>query len=242
MGMSRGDRLRVRLRIVAPPWSFFSRVGNSKLLRELSRWFVLVPIMARMLVTLTRELIQIPKLQFVSHFTLPFDWQLLYYSAFFFMLGGLVYEVRAPRIVKDFSSFFNFKRSMPSVSDLTDYFLEVGKFGKRKEEEKRVVRAIISLADDPREYISLGYHLDSVESVEHALRAAIFTGQEREIGKLVWDFCNRYRTFSRLCSCVFYSAGFVFIGLAFASDFHIVFTQSLSTHLLEHVGEIFGVE
>jgi len=231
--------LRMSVQRVVPPWSFFSHVGNSKVLRELARWFVFVPILARMLTTLTRELIQIPRFQFVTHFALPFDWQLLYYSAFSFMLGGLVYEIRAPRIFKDFSSFFVLTKSNPGANELIDYLLEIAVFEKGGRAEKKAVMEIIGLADDPREYITLDDYLDSTESAEQVLRKVVFTSQERSISRLVWKFCEQYRALARMLCCIFYISGFGFVGLAFAADFHTVLEQSVRTGLLRHIEEVF---
>jgi hypothetical protein len=225
---------------VVPQWSFFSRVGNSKTLRELARWFVLVPVIAKLLATLTKEATQTKQLDFVYHLTMPFDWQLLYYSAFSFMLAELIYSLRSPSLFRDFPSYFNFSRSVQETRELIDYILEVGKFGKSNRVEERAVIEILKLADDPRDHIALEGQLADVEDVEQALRSATFQDQERLLRRHIWRFCNRCRLTARALCCAFYGIGFSLLALAFASDLHAVLRQSANTHLLEHIGEVLG--
>lgn len=229
----------IRVKATMPQWSFFSRVGNSKTLRELARWFVLAPIIAKLIATLTKEALQDPKINFLQHITMPFDWQLLYYSAFSFMLAELIYSLRAPSLFRDFSSYFDFSRSNQEPRELIDYVLEVGKFGEGHDMEKDAVMGILKLADDPRDHIEFEGHL-GIEDVEQALRSAAFTGQERMLRRHIWSFCNRCRLAARALCCTLYGIGFSLLALAFASDLHAVFQQSANTHLLEHIREVFG--
>jgi hypothetical protein len=221
-----------------PRWSFFARVGNSKTLRELSRWFVFVPILARLLATVARDWARVPNLSFVSHFTLPFDWQLLYYSAFSFMLAGLLYELRAPRIFREYPSYLNFSRSNLEARDLVDFVLEAGRFNGRRQVDKAIV-GMLGLADDPRARVELE-SAATVDAIEQALHSAVFTGQERAMRRAVWHFCNRCRLTSRTVCGMLYLLGFLFLTTAFASDLHEVFRQSKSTGLVTHVKRVVG--
>lgn len=226
--------------VIMPHWSFFSRVGNSKTLRELARWFVLVPIIAKILAALTKEATQDPKFNFIHHVTMPFDWQLLYYSAFSFMLAEFVYSLRAPSLFRDFSSYFEFSRSNQEPRELIDYILEVGKFEKDSDVEENAIIEILKLADDPRDHIALEGQLN-IEDVEHSLRSATFSSQERLLRRHTWRFCNRCRLTARALCCAFYGVGFSLLALAFASDLHAVLQQSANTHLLGHIREVFGL-
>jgi len=230
---------QISLRV--PRWSFFSRVGNSKALRELARWFVFVPFIARLLATVTREVAQVPRLEFASHFSLPFDWQLLYYSAFAFMLAGITYEIGAPRIFRDFSSYFDLSQREREPRELMDYLLEVGDFRRRDRSAQKVVNDILSLADDPRSRANLDEKEASGEEVEQALHSAVFSGQERIVRHHIWMFCNRSRPVARTLCCALYFVGFLFLALAFASDLHAVFDQSARTRLVNHIKEVVGL-
>jgi hypothetical protein len=235
-------RLNNFVRGLTPKWSFFSRVGNSHTLRELARWFVFVPILARLLAKIAREVTQVPRLSFLTHFALPFDWQLLYYAAFSFMLASLVYELRAPRLFRDFTNFFNFSRTQQGPLELVDYLLEVGRFNKGNKEEKRAVLDIISLADDPRKVIDIDSQLENAEDVEKIFQSAVFVDQDREMRRRVWGFCNRCRFSSRVLCFVLYTLGFSFLALSFFSDLHAVFDQSANTGLVNHLKEEVGLE
>jgi len=230
------------LRGIVPRWSFFSRVGNSKVLREMARWFVLVPIFVRALATAAREVTDMPQLNFFSHFALPFDWQLLYYSAFSFMLASIIYELRAPRLFRDFTNYFQFSRAEAEWRESVDYLLEAGRFGRGRDDAKVAVIEILRLSDDPREAIDRENQMSTIEDVESALHSITFTGEERQARRVVWRFINRCRLFSRFCCCVFYLIGFSFLALAFFSDLHTVLEHSANTHLLSHIEGIVRLE
>ena len=230
------------LRGLVPRWSFFSRVGNSKVLREMARWFVLVPILVRALATVTREVTEVPQLDVIAHFALPFDWQLLYYSAFSFMLAGIIYELRAPRLFRDFPNYFHFSQAKMEWRESVDYLLEVGKFGRGRSDSKTVVVEILRLGDDPREAIDRETRLSAIEDVDSALHSVVFTSQERQARRLIWRFINRCRLLARIFCCALYFIGFSFLAIAFFSDLHTVIEHSVKTHLLGHLEEMIELE
>lgn len=237
--------MRIFLSGLIPKWSFFSHVGNSKTLRELARWFVFVPILARLLATVAREVAQLPQLNFVSHLTLPYDWQLLYYSAFSFMIAGVVYELRAPRLFRDYPDYFQFSRAGQEKGDLStkeviDYLLEAVAFGKNHSTEDKVL-GILRLADDPRSHILWAGRLSTIENVDQALNSTSFSIQERVMRRYIWRLCNRCRISARALCLIFYSAGFLLLATAFTSDLHTVFVQSSETGLLNHIKEVIGL-
>jgi hypothetical protein len=235
------QRSREALLKIIPIWSFFSRVGNSKTLRELARWFVFVPFLVKLIAMATLELGQVPKLGFTSHFYLPFDWQLLYYSAFCFMLASSSYEATAPRIFRDFSNYLDLSQNEHEPKDLIAYLLEVGKFSPMGSREKCVINDILGRADEPRSRANLEGKSAGVEEVEQALHSATFSGQERIVLYHIWTFCNGSRPFFRAVCFSFYVLGFSFLVLAFASDLHAVIEQSRHTKLDAHLEEVFGI-
>jgi len=56
---------------------------------------------------------------------IPFSWHVLFYSAVFFTLGNIIYQVFAPSIIKENNSFADFKFAVKNFSHISKYISEL---------------------------------------------------------------------------------------------------------------------
>lgn len=70
---------------------------------------------------------------------LPFSWIAFYFSALFFAAGEALYYLRCPRVVRDQSTYRQFREEGKGVEHLDDYIYEIGMNweGLRQQLERR---------------------------------------------------------------------------------------------------------
>src|SRR2546427_7666401 len=91
-------------------WDSLSRVGQVQALKTSYFFFLVVPVLARLLSHVGKDhVISILGAQFHIHLDLPFSWKVFYFASVFFSLGALIYQIRCPAIIKDFRNFADFK-------------------------------------------------------------------------------------------------------------------------------------
>ena len=92
-----------------PPWSGLRRLGKSRLLRTSYFWLVFVPLLANLFLKIGPE-IHIPlwKNEIVLTLTLPFSWQMFYFSSVGFAIASAIYSLACPNIVSSYEKYSEF--------------------------------------------------------------------------------------------------------------------------------------
>ncbi|WP_421860515.1 hypothetical protein [Marinobacter salarius] len=106
-----------------PGWEVLSGVGNSKLIRSLSIWFFVIPILAKFTESMP-EIIDLGIFQptMKVQWSLPFSLQVLYLATLFFTAANILYLVFSPKIIKDYKSFSEFKEKEGSFEAIKQMF------------------------------------------------------------------------------------------------------------------------
>jgi|SRR5690554_376933 len=106
-----------------PGWETLSGLGNSKLIRSLSIWFFVIPVMAKFTETVP-EVIDLGIFQptLKVQWSLPFSLQVLYLATLFFTAANILYLVFAPKIIKDYKSFSDFQEKEGSFEAIKQMF------------------------------------------------------------------------------------------------------------------------
>ena len=74
-------------------WKKISNISKMKFVKSILVWVVFVPIVAKILSSIRdNHLIDLD-------FVLPFSWVLFYFSALFFLIGNIVYNIFVPPII-----------------------------------------------------------------------------------------------------------------------------------------------
>src|SRR5947209_136126 len=96
-------------------WQSYRGFFHIAVLRYLVFWFSLVPVFAKFLEKVPREItLNIGSHSFTLATELPFNWELLWLSSFLFVCAFFVYTFSCPRFVKNYSSYADYKTHMHS--------------------------------------------------------------------------------------------------------------------------------
>lgn len=103
-------------------WDSINKLGKNKLLATSYVWLIVVPLFAKILSLIENPLdfsAYIPGL--IINFSLPFSWQLFYFSAVIISLAGAIYYFACPSIIKSFSTYAEFQSEGRDASYLEKY-------------------------------------------------------------------------------------------------------------------------
>lgn len=108
-------------------WSQLTKIRDIKLISSMYIWIFLVPIAVKVL-SLTSDIatVEVFKYQFAIHLSLPFSWQVFYFSALSFALATLLYQARCPRIIKEYPTYSSFEQEGKPEWHLKEYANDIG--------------------------------------------------------------------------------------------------------------------
>jgi hypothetical protein len=136
-----------------PKWSQLKVLPRVKVISSMYIWLFIVPLVAKAISSVSG----IADLQLFGHkfsvnLSLPFTWQIFYWSALLFSLGNIVFHLRCPRIVKEHENAFEFIEAGKGESQLVSYKEEVHYPSEKFDKEER--EASGSMQDLNRRYRS----------------------------------------------------------------------------------------
>jgi len=107
-------------------WSSQRAMANSKIVKSSAIWLVVVPFAAKGLASIDNIIeLTIFNGSFKISTVLPFSWQLLFFSACFFTLAGIVYSIYCPNIIKLYENFSQFEADGKSRLQINSALREI---------------------------------------------------------------------------------------------------------------------
>ena len=127
-----------KVKKMTPKWELLKNLENNPIVRSAFIWLIVVPISARLFGSLNEKLIiNYRDIDYIFHLSLPFSWQLFFYSACFYTLANMVVKVWCPNIImehRDYSDFSGSGKSWPQIHGyLIKMFYSNEKFSFKKE-------------------------------------------------------------------------------------------------------------
>lgn len=108
-------------------WELIATLGKNQLVRRSYIFFFFVPIAAKILSEIKSPIeILVGKYKFTFLFELPFSWKIFFFSALGFALGSLIYEIFAPKIIKENKSLGDFWTAKKNMHHIFLYMKDVG--------------------------------------------------------------------------------------------------------------------
>jgi len=103
-------------------WDGISILGKNKLVQRAYFFFFLVPILAKVLVHIKGPIeLVIGEHNFKFLFELPFNWKIFFYSALCFAMASVIYELCAPKIIKENESMRDFLENRKGMMHIEAY-------------------------------------------------------------------------------------------------------------------------
>ena len=96
-------------------WKKISNISKMKFVKTILIWVVVVPIVAKFFSSIREN--QLIDFDFV----LPFSWVLFYFSALFFLIGNILYNIFVPPIINENRSFSHFLEQGRGKRELVSY-------------------------------------------------------------------------------------------------------------------------
>jgi len=110
------------LRKKTPSWQLLIHIGNNKIIKSSYIWIVIIPIIAKSLEKIPQS-IHLPFDKIIEiQLTLPFSWQVLYFSALAFALSTCLFALFCPQIIEKFSNIEEYKNKGLNQQQLITIF------------------------------------------------------------------------------------------------------------------------
>lgn len=103
-------------------WGALGTLGKSRALNTSFLWLLIVPLAAKLIGALhDPALYNNGGLGVLARMELPFSWKLFYWSAALFAVGGVLYRLFCPRLIRDYSSYGEFRHDGRGAQYLLAY-------------------------------------------------------------------------------------------------------------------------
>lgn len=186
-------------------WSSLGRLHSIRAVRTTYLWVFIVPVAAKLLEHVSGTVvINFNGTPFAIQLSLPFSWVVFYFSALCFAFAELVYWMYCPRIVRDQSTYKEFREAGKGVEQLDNYMYQVGLNWEG-------LRRLLDLQDD---YFSNAAEVDNPAQADGLLR------------KRFWATFNkgdRFRPAARTVCGLLYAGGSLLIAfVAFQNLTYVV--------------------
>jgi ribosomal protein L35 len=114
-------------------WDKLRTIQNSKIISSTYVWLFVVPLAAKFLSKIN-DTFKITTDGIVYEFVLklPFSWEVFFYSSLCFVIGNILYIVKAPELIKDYKDYGEFIGSRRNLRHLSRYKTEKYKQHLRK--------------------------------------------------------------------------------------------------------------
>ena len=221
-------------------WKTISLFGNNKLINKSYVYLFFVPIAAKFLSKLKSPLeFKINDIVYSFVFDLPFNWQLFYYSAISFTIGVIIYNFRAPLIIRENRSFGSFLDERKNLAHVVTYRNEIGvnekwleSIGLSKKsvevdaEYRDVISNISRYGTSEKEQTKITDKLSLYRYVNSNFLAN--NKDDSEIAKKFWAVFNYAKTtryFWLILAHLFYGLGFALISTVIIQGVLVVFME-----------------
>ena len=194
-------------------WSILNGISQSKAVKSVGMWFVIVPIVAKLFSNIEPDLtVTIFGTKFLLNFNLPFQWKFLFLSACAFLIASLIYTFFCPAFVKKYRDYSTFKSAGNSRTQVVMYLADITKpiLAKTPSESNRnILEAYSSI------YCADITHLpsDSWSAIISKIEMARPQGEDANAFYFLYTLANKQSSLMIFFSFSFYVIGFASLGV-----------------------------
>ena len=97
-------------------WDNINAIGRLKVLNYAYYVFLLLPLLVKLMANIDHFSITLDSVTYKLDLTLPFDWQLLYFTSIMLVLANLLYYFICPKIIRLYPDYEHYiKSGMPKI-------------------------------------------------------------------------------------------------------------------------------
>ena len=209
-------------------WKVLKKFADIKLVKFSYIWIITVPVLAKLLMKIGDVLpIKIGEVTFNINLSLPFSWQMFFFSALSFSLAQFIFNLVCPEIVKDFKNQREFENDGKTVIQLGSYlkdlvlcrnnsdykksgvFLELVKKEHKMNNAKDIATQYLAhLNADQQFSIGSGVSANDFEKATDILRP-LTSERKKAIFEYVYAVCKVQNPITRIIVVLLYMLGFI---------------------------------
>lgn len=111
--------------MMTPRWSSIRGLAQARIVTSMYLWLFVVPVLAQALSRLTG----VARMNVFGHLfevnlSLPFSWQIFYFSALCFTIGNVVFVLRCPSVIKDHRTASEFRAAGKGIDQIDAYSID----------------------------------------------------------------------------------------------------------------------
>lgn len=107
-------------------WAQLRRFQDHKLFTSMYVWLLIVPIFAKISEKMSEQAsVSIFGVSLQLSLSLPFSWQIFYFSAISIVIANVIFQIYCPDIVKDHPNFAHFKSEGKELQALDNYAVQL---------------------------------------------------------------------------------------------------------------------
>lgn len=110
------------MNMLAWDWLSLSSFSKSKFVKSMVYWLFITPIAAKALSSINQVDLSAAGFDGAINITLPFSWTIFFFSALFFSIGNLIYALKCPELIRDYSDFNDYASKQKSTHYLIESF------------------------------------------------------------------------------------------------------------------------
>lgn len=208
----------------APKWSTLKQLASNRIVQSSYWWLFIVPVTAKILESMDQKLnIRLSESLITFTLALPFSWAIFYFSAAWFSIATLLYSVFAPKSIKKYDNYEDWKKSgKNSESLIRTYFTlyqndrKMYPFEIADANKNYFVKYLLKLETKLSEFskttIPKGFYLETQLPPEN----------EKKTYYLVFEKLDLCGSRLKLFIALFYGLGFAFFGFVLGQNFLFV--------------------
>ena len=191
-------------------WEVLKKFADIKLIKSMYIWLALVPIAARLLENIDRNItLHIFDYALQLNTNLPFSWTLFFFSALSFSMASVIYFIWCPKLIVENNSYADFQNANRNNWHLAEYAFSIGL--------NREKLSDLVFENDAASVNTLGlYDVESVD-LEH-----------QKVFHVIREYANFYNQKARRGATSFYFFGLLLMAIVlFQNIMSVVYTIHL---------------
>ena len=201
-------------------WFNVSELGKSQVVKSMAIWMIVTPFIAKALSSTNSFTLSFIKTDSPILLSLPFSWQVFFFSAVFFTIANIIYTWKCPPLIKKYKNYAEFKDTDNSmymvINDLREHisdkvvydnFLELGVIVSKYTPSEKVT---LEWTSDDTSNVNWKKGIDSLSHAEKENHPDIFSSLRIFLSKL-------YPFWSTTCLTLYFF-GFLCLGLVLVEN------------------------